>query len=117
MRDGKSSCGFYYRRGLGNRAQSREPLRGYEPPGNRPPCAGWIPSSLSPSILPFHDVREWISCGPGGPGHRKPGATFLRRPRRSRHYTISQEDEKVATWLPGRVAKGPRTDSQPATRG
>src|SRR5205823_7661359 len=62
MRDGKSSCGFYYRRGLGNRAQSREPLRGYEPPGNRPPCAGWIPSSLSPSILPFHDVREWISC-------------------------------------------------------
>src|SRR5258707_8915782 len=102
MPGAKSSCGFYCLREFRNRAQWHCPLRGYEPPGNRPTCAGLIPSSLPGTILPFHRAWEWISyrpchgkCDHGLCARLAQRARAGIQRRSGRQYVIYQQDAKI----------------------
>src|SRR6516225_4634790 len=108
MRDGKSSCGFYYQQGLRNRAQYREPLRGYEPPGNRPRCAGWVPLSL-PRLF-YHSTG--LGSGFLAAVATASPITDLESGLAQRlcaglqgrvNTTSSSRTRRLSTWLPGEV--------------
>src|SRR5260370_5008289 len=118
MRGGaKVSCGVYCLRDPRNRARTHPWPPGCSAPGNPPTCAGLLPSRFLPPIIPFSGAWQRISDGPrhGQPNYRLGSAVAPRRAKASSGAPVvnalfTSKKRRLSTWLPGRVAKAPRTD-------
>jgi hypothetical protein len=99
-------------------------LQGYSAPGNPPTCAGLRPSRLLQPNL------TTLRCWAGGFSPHVPRSALITDLAPGPRSVLAQassvapvvntsstsKTRKLSTWLPGRVAKAPRTDSQRSSK-
>src|ERR1700719_597956 len=118
-----SEMGIYYQRDLLSRAQALQPHRGCGAPGNRP-CLAVVRSWRFPrvrcyrrcSAAFFRTARATVNpITDLAPASRK----VLAHESNVAPEVITSstsKTRKLSTWLPGRVAKAPRTDSHRSSK-
>jgi hypothetical protein len=121
-------CGIYCPRGPRTRAQRRCPLRGHTALGNRPTLAG-LRSSRYPKLTTLSYRLPLSGAGRGFLAARatvSPRTDLAPDSRSARaqpssvapavNTSSTSKTRLLSTWLPGRVAKAPRTDAQRSSK-